>query len=166
MNRADKSKAVLLYDQLAAAAKAKSAALRAELEADARAEYAAQGMAPTWRMPDVGTVVLPVASEQIVVADEDQLIAWCERRAPEMVEALPRINPHYLGQILHSAVASGEVACDPKTGEVIPGLVVRPGGEPGTLTFRPSHDARAVARLHADGLLEQFEATLTMAATS
>jgi len=160
MNRAEKSKAILLYDQLAAAAKAKSAHLRGELEADARTEYEQQGMAPTWRMPDVGTVILPIASQQIVVADEDKLIAWVADRDPAMVESIQRVNGTHLVGILSHAVAEGDVACDPRTGEVIPGLAVRAGGQPMALSIRPSSDARAIARLHAEGLLHNFETAL------
>lgn len=158
--RADLTRGVLLYEQLAAAARERAGALRAQLAEQAMAEYTAQGMAPTWRMPDVGTVVLPVSSQQVIVADEDKLIAYLAFRTPEAVESILRVNPHHLVRILNSAVAAGDVACDPQTGETIPGLAVRAGGEAGTLTFRPSADAKTVARMHAAAMLDRFTADL------
>lgn len=159
MNRADLSKAVLLYDQLAAAAKAKSAVFREQLDIEARAEYEAQGMAPTWRLPDVGTVTLPISQAQVYVNDAAALVEWVAARTPEQIEVQRVVRPSYLMRLLQSARAAEDVACD-EHGEIIPGLGVRRAGTPQSLSIRPTTDAKAVARMHADGLLEQFEETL------
>lgn len=161
MNRADMSRQVLLWDQLAAAAKDRSAALRQQLQTSAAEEYAAQGMAPTWRLPGVGTVSMPVTQDQIVVVDEAALCDWVERRTPALVETIRRVQPNHLANILANTVAADGVVLDPATGEVVPGLEARAGGQPLALRFKPSGEAQAVARMSADGLLERFEAAFT-----
>lgn len=162
MNRADLTRQVLLFEQLAAAAKAKAAEARAELDQQAKTELETQGMAPTWRLPDVGTISLPVSQQSIYIADGNALMDWVAAREPVTAIDLVRcINPQYQRELEKRLVISGDDVVDQTTGEVVPGYGVRQGGLPMALRIVPSGEARAMARVYADGLLERFEATLT-----
>lgn len=153
----------LLWEQVAAAARAKAAKFREELTADAQAEYAEQGTAPTWRLPDIGTVTLPVSRDTVYVADEHALIEWVHRNAPEEIETTYRVRPAYVTALLDSVHAvdglDGYVVAD-NEGTVIPGLAVREGGQPGSLSFRPSPDAKRVAAAGAERLVESLESAI------
>ncbi len=160
MNRADLTKGVLLYEQLADAAKAKAAAFRRELETAATAEYEQQGMAPSWRLPLIGQVILPVSETAIVVTDEAALTKWVADRYPEQVEQVTRIRPAYAAGLTKRLAVDEGAVFDPQSGEAVPGVEVRQGGQPKALTIRPTADAKSIARQHADAPLERFEADL------
>lgn len=163
MNRADLTKQVLLYDQLAAAAKAKAAIARAELDMQAKAELETQGMAPTWRLPQVGTISLPVSQETVYVADEAALVAWVGNLDANAVvaEVTAKVRPEWHRELEKNLFVSGDVVLWKPTGEVIPGYAVRQGGQPMALRIVPSGEAKAMAREYAEGLLANFEASLT-----
>lgn len=160
MNRADLTKQVLLYDQLAAAAKAKAAIARAELDMQAKAELETQGMAPTWRLPDVGTITLPVSQETIYIADEAALLKWAEVDGNDATETVTRLRPEWLREMQRYLIVAGDAVVYKPTGVVVPGYAVRRGGLPMALSIRPSNDAKVMAREYAEGLLERFEASL------
>lgn len=161
MNRADLTRQVLLFEQLAAAAKAKAAEARAELDQQAKTELETQGMAPTWRLPDVGTISLPVSQPSMYIADGNAFMDWLQRYQPAAVDHIRAVNPQWQAKLEKSFAIAGDVVVDPATGEVVPGYGVRQGGLPMALRIVPSGEARAMARVYADGLLERFEATLT-----
>lgn len=162
MNRADLTNAALLYEQLSAAAKEKAQTYRAELQQQAADELATQGMAPTWRLPDIGTVSLPVSSEAVYLADRKALLEYAATRPVEeqAVEAVLEIQAPWLAALERRLVPAGDAVADSATGEVIPGYAVRPGGVPQSLTIRPNAEARAIARQYAEGMLDRFEAAL------
>lgn len=162
MNRADLTKQVLLYDQLAAAAKAKAAEARVALDEQARQELSSQGMAPTWRLPDVGTVTLPLSQPAVSLTDTDALLKWAQAHEfPNATESVIRLRWDWVQALERTLVITEDAAVFPSTGEVVPGYTVRAGGIPQALSIRPSSEAKAMAREYADGLLERFEATLT-----
>lgn len=161
MNRADLTRQVLLFEQLAAAAKAKAAIARAELDVQAKAELETQGMAPTWRLPMVGTISLPVSQEQVYIADGNAFMDWLERHQPAAIDRIRAVNPQWQAKLEKTFEISGDVVVDPATGEVVPGYGVRRGGLPMALRIVPSGEAKAMAREYAEGLLANFEATLT-----
>jgi hypothetical protein len=161
VNRADLTKQVLLYDQLAAAAKAKAAEARELLDTAAREELSSQGMAPTWRLPDIGTISLPVTQEAIYICDGNALMDWLQAREPYAIDLVRAINPQHQRDLEKRLIISGEDVVDTATGEVVPGYGVRRGGLPLALSIRPTGEAKAIMRRHADGLLASFEASLT-----
>lgn len=160
MNRQELITRTLMLEQVAAEAKARAAALREQLTADARAELAEQGTAPTWRLPDIGTVTLPVSKETVYVRDEKALLEWCKATPGEnVVETIERVMPWYVADLLTLVrVVDGRVFVDDE--EEVPGLGVRPGGVPQSLSFRPSRDAQAVARAGAEKLVDDLERAL------
>lgn len=157
MNRAEMTRRVLLLEAAAAELTARAKTIRDDLNADARAEYEEQGSAQTWRF-EIGTWSQGVSKEAATVTDGAELVGWVKRRYPtEIVEV---INPAFQRALLGRLSPAGEVVSDPATGEVVPGLGVRPGGVPLTLRFKPNGDAQAVADHAAFALVEQVTGAL------
>lgn len=157
MNRTDRVREVLRLEGLAAAAKKRAAEHRAALDAEARAELDQHGTAPSWRMPGIGTVALPVSTEAPVIDDIAALTKWCRERHPSEVETVEQIRPAFQAALLARLVCDGDVVVDPDTGEIVPGMAVRRGGMPMSLTIRPSREVRdeytAAGERLVDGLL-------------
>lgn len=154
MKRDERVREVLRLEGLAAAAYRRAAQHRAELDREARAELEREGTAPSWRLPDIGTVALPLSKEAAVVADVGDLAKWVAARYPTEVEQVRQVRPAFQTALLQRVVCTDDVVVDPETGEVIPGLAVRPGGVPKTLTITASRDAKAVFAAHGDQLLD------------
>jgi hypothetical protein len=144
VNRSERLQALLRLEGLASAARALAAEHRIALNAEATAEYEREGAAPTWRLADLGTIILPVSHETPVVQDAVAFTAWCSERYPSEVETLAQIRPHFQATLLKRVQPLGEVVMDPATGEAIPGLGVRAGGIPKALTIRATPEAEAV----------------------
>lgn len=157
MNRFEKIRQALLWQAVAAEAKLRESAIRDELTADARAEYAEQGTAPTWRLPDIGTVSLPVSRETVYVADEDVLLSWVKTFHTSEVERIERVRPAFLTAMLAECRGDENGVVWMREGAFVPGLAVRPGGAPQSLSFRPSADAKAVVAAGAERLVESLE---------
>lgn len=146
MNRLDATREVLILEAAATQLRERAKAVRLNLDADARAELAEHGSAPTWRLADLGTWSLPVSKDAVYVADDAALLAWVKEeptRLDEVVESVERVKPWYVAELLRMARVVDGYAID-DDGTVIPGLGVRPGGVPQTLRFKPSSDALAV----------------------
>lgn len=153
MNRTDQVQAIIWLDQLAAAAKAECAKLRADLAADAQAEFDEQGTAPTWRIPDLATVSAAVSQAAVRVADEAAFTAWVAKRYPDAVETITRVREHWQADFLRRVSGSVDVVDDPDTGEVVPGLAIRPGGQLAGVSIRVSGAGKQVfAALASEGL--------------
>lgn len=157
MNRQELIWRTLLWESIVSAARAKASAMRDELTADARAEYAEQGTAPTWRLPDIGTVSLPVSRETVYVADETALIDWARRFHPDEVETVTRLRPAFLAALLAESRGTDDAVVWLREGALVPGLAVRPGGAPQSLSFRPSAAAKQVAAEGAAALVDAVE---------
>lgn len=151
MNRADVVKGVLMWEAVARMATERAGELRAQLAADARAELAEQGTAPTWRLQDIATVSLPVSREAIAVTDPAALTEWVSRRHPE--EIVPSVRPAFAKVLLARLAHDGGTVLDPSTGEVVPGAGVRLGGEPGALRIKAAAGAEQVAGQLAERVL-------------
>lgn len=157
MNRLDMTRNVLKIEAARDALDRMAKAIRDELNADARAEYEEQGSAQTWRF-DIGTWSQGVSKPKAVVAEPRAFMAWVKERYPsEVVEA---VNSAFQGALLERLSLVGELVMDPSTGEVVPGLGVRPGGKPQSLRFLPAGDAQAVADQMADKLVAELTAGL------
>jgi hypothetical protein len=158
--RADLVRSILIWDRVAASAAKVAAELREQLARDARAEYAEQGTAPTWRLPDLATVTLPVSRQTVAVADQAALTAWMATRRPEQVQTVQQIRPAGLKALLGQiCVVDGDLPTL-DDGELVPGLTVRPGGQPRALTLRAAPEATAVLDAEADAVLGSIAAAL------
>lgn len=155
MNRTTTVQAIIWLDQLMAAAKVERQKLAADLAADARAEFEEQGTAPTWRIPDVATVAASVSHAAVVVDDEGSFTAWVAKRYPTEVETVQRVRPAWLTGFLAKAFGAAGVVSDPGTGEVVPGLGIRRGGDFAGISVRATPEAKQVfAAVAQQGLRE------------
>ena len=166
MNRTAKVTQVVLLERFAAMAMRDAKEIRAELALDAAAEYAEQGTAATWRIPDVATVSAGVTHEAAYVRDQAAWAAWVADRFPTEAERVTVVRPAwqntYLASVLIETGPDGEyVAIDPPTGERLPGIGVRPGGEFNGLTIRVSAAAREVFDALAADRLARLELEAT-----
>lgn len=162
MNRAEMTRRVLLLEAAAAQLVTRAKTIRDELNADARAEFEEQGSAQTWRF-DIGTWSQGISKEAPTVSDSAALAGWVKQRYPS--EVLEVVNPAFQKALLARLSPVGEVVSDPATGEVVPGLGVRPGGQPLSLRFTPNGDAQAVALEAAGQLVEQVAGALGLEAS-
>lgn len=158
MTRAEQAKAALFWDAVAEDAKSRSREARAELTAAATEELRREGIAPTWRVPGIGTVPLQITSPAVDVADPDAYAAWVAVRYPDEIETVRRVRPAFDERLRRAAVKYGDPPCT-ADGEVIPGLVFRPGGAPRGIQIRPDAPARQMvsdaARLFLDAAHEK-----------
>ncbi|MFI5839423.1 hypothetical protein ACIA8K_06885 [Catenuloplanes sp. NPDC051500] len=153
MNRAQKIAEIVRLEGIAAAAAGLAKQLRGEIDAEARAELAEQGAAPRWTIPGVGTVYLPLTKPAVTVTDPKAWTAWVRAEHPSEVETVERVRPASETALLGRLLTEGDVAVDRETGTIVPGLRVRPGGEPGALTLRIDSDARKAAITEAGHVL-------------
>lgn len=155
MNRTTAVQAIIWLDQLTAAAKVERAKLAADLAADARAELEEQGTAPTWRIPDVATVSSSVTHAAVFVENEAAFTAWVAKRYPTEVETVQRVRSAWLTGFLAKAPGAAGVVSDPETGEVVPGLGIRRGGDFAGISVRATTEAKSVfAAVAQQGLRE------------
>lgn len=155
MNRTETTTAIIWLEQLIAQAKSESGKLRDQLGADAKAELDEHGVAPTWRIPDVATISLAVSKQTVYVSDEVAFAAWVQQRYPEQTEV--KVRPAWTQVFTERHVlVEPEGLTDSATGEIVPGLAVRPGGLPMSLTIRPSADAKAVFAAVAETSLRKL----------
>lgn len=156
MNRTERLQEVLRLEGLAAAASARARTYRDELSVEARDELAREGSAPTWRIPDLATITLAVSKETPYILDDHLFLTWCKQRYPDQVETVEQVRGAFRAQLLVDAIVSGDAVVDGGTGEVVPGAAVRPGGQPQSLTIRPSQAARAVYEAMGERTLEDL----------
>jgi hypothetical protein len=156
-NRAMLAQKVLFWKAVADAAALRAQTARAILDRQARAELERDGVAPTWRIPGLGTVPLSLTTDSVDVVNEAAYVEWTRKRFPTEIETVVRVRPAF-DKALREAAAKRKAACDDQ-GEVIPGLTFRPGGAPRGVSVRPSADATAAAATAA----EEFLARITVA---
>lgn len=150
MNRLDRLRGILWLEALAEKAHEEAGKLRAELNREAVEEFKQDGSAPTWRFPDLATLSLAVSKETAVVTDSSAFLKWVEARYPSEVEHVTKVRESWQRNFLDRVVmVEGDVCAMPGDGEVIPGLGVRPGGTPRSLSIKASPEAKAVYSLVA-----------------
>lgn len=144
MNRSGVVTAVVWLDCLVAAAKAKREELAGQLDADARAEYAEHGTAPTWRYPDVAKVTSRVSHSSVRIADEAAFMVWVQANHPDAVETLTRVRAGWQTRLLDEVLESGRE---------VPGVVREQGGKFLGVSVSAERDAkRALGMLAEQGL--------------
>ena len=144
MNRTETTVAIVWLDLLAAKAKDEAAKLRADLEADARAEYDSGNGVPSWRVPDICTVSGSVSKQSVVVENEAAFLAWVKTRYPDAIRTVESVSSHWRDAFLDRAEVDAETVSDPATGEVVPGVKVRPAGRFLGISVRTSTGAKQV----------------------
>lgn len=121
MNRAEQIHAL-------AACEALAKALRANLNADAEAEFVEQGCAPAWRTPGF-TVSAALTTDSVLITDTDAFHTYVANRFPTEIETVvvTRVRPAWQGAFVNLLLAKGEPLCDDE-GTVVPGVEFRAGG--------------------------------------
>jgi hypothetical protein len=146
----------VFWDAVAEQAAARAADQRRLLFEQAREEFEQERIAPTWRIPGLGTVPLALSADRVDVADEAVYTAWVAERHPEQIETIVRVRPAF-DNVLRKGAAKRGAACTAE-GDVIPGLLFVPGGLPKSIAIRASEaakgDAAELAVVVLDGLLE------------
>lgn len=160
MNRLEGTKNLIKLEAAAAQLTEMAKAIRLELDADAQREFKEQGAAPTWRLKDLGTWSLPITRDSVAVTDPDAFLDWLAERHPTEVEEIRRPRKAFFEVLTQFLVQDGAEVVHRSTGEVVPGLEIRPGGTPLTLRFKPNGDALAVADQHAGQLVAKVTAAL------
>lgn len=138
MNRSDKARAIVVFEELAAA-------LRTELFGEAANEHA-QGSTPSWRMGDV-TVSSSLSNPSVTVDDPAAFLAYIQATYPteveEIVTTTVQIRPHFAKDVLARLAKSG--ATVDHEGTVVPGLRFVPGGKLRSISVKPSSQFKADA---------------------
>ncbi|HWB36856.1 MAG TPA: hypothetical protein VHA75_12600 [Rugosimonospora sp.] len=150
LTRSDKVAEITKREALADAYKRSAAVLREALQAEAIAELDREGTAPSWTIRDLGKAVLPVSVEKPYIADTDALVKWVKERHPEHVETREDVRAAFQTWLLQYAQPADDVVVDPESGEIIPGMAVRQGNLPGTLTITPDKAVKAQLREWAE----------------
>jgi hypothetical protein len=158
MTRAEITRQILTWEAVATRAQAVAAELRTQLADAARKELVEQGTAPTWRMPDLAVVTLPVSKPAVVVADQVALTQWAANHRPDEVELA--IRPASLKALLRQVEADGDVVYLPGDGEIVPGLEPSPGGQPKSLMIRADPAGAAQIGADADDIMTAIAAAL------
>jgi hypothetical protein len=87
------------------------------------------------------------------------VLAWCKERRPDQIETVELVRSAFLAALLRIAVVDhGDgvtTIVDPDTGEVIPGLAWKAGGEAKSLSFRIDSDVKKLFTAAADELLDR-----------
>jgi len=154
LTREDKVKAKLWLDQLADAATAESKRLSVELADEAYEEYRRTKSLPTWRFEDLAVVAAGASHAAVVVADEATFTKWARVRYPDQVETIYRVRPAWLAGYLKRLQHEGLSAVDKD--EVVPGLVVKPGGQFIGVTVTGKPEAKEVYAAVAQASLRRF----------
>lgn len=132
ITRAQAVEAVLACDAIAAAAKERAGIYRAFLQGQAGQEYRDQGTAPSWKIPAVGRVTLPITEPTVFVENEAALTAWVQAHHPEHVYAV--VRGAFVEHLRKTALVDDDTVLTPD-GEPIPGLACRPGGSPKSVSI-------------------------------
>jgi hypothetical protein len=135
MNRAELAKEVARREALGAAWNASAKELREELDRQARAEHAEQGTGVTWTIRDLGKVTLPVSTEAPIVSDIDALLKWVRQRHPEHVETVEQVQAAFQTWLLQNVEITEDSKVVSPDGEIVPGMAVREGNRPKSLTI-------------------------------
>lgn len=154
VDRAALARQGAFWTAVAAAAKTRAEAARHQLDQVAAAEYARDRIAPTWRIPGLGTVPFGTTRAEVVVADAAKYLAWVAERHPTEVES--RVREAFDIRLRRVLADRGEPLCDDE-GTVIPGLRYEPGGMPRGVSIRPDRAAKERFAEAAEELLAGVE---------
>jgi len=145
MSRADDVRNILVLEEFANRAREEARAIRDRMDAEARHEYDTEGVATTWRLRDIATVSLSLTRESVTVSDSDKLLEWVRHRHPDEVETVTtvQVRPSFVTALIGAVDTADGFAVVEGTGEIVPGLAVRPGGQPRSLSIKAEPAVKA-----------------------
>ncbi len=153
MSRLEQLREVAWLEALAAAAVEEAGKRREALRAEAVEEFRTQGFAPTWRSP-IGSVTLAVSKDKVDLTNPSAFGQWVEQRYPDAIQHIAQVSAGWKETFLASLEVEGDKVVDPSTGEIVPGLVFKPGGRPLQLSVRLDPSAKKVLALTAEAGLK------------
>lgn len=139
----DEVRNILVLEAFAAEATRIAADKRASLNEAARRQLESEGVAPSWTLPGIAKVGLSFSKPATVVADAAKLTAWIIAKRPELTEQITRVRPADQAAFLVGLDTQDGVPVDRETGEIVPGIEVRPGGQPKSLNVIPDAEVKA-----------------------
>jgi hypothetical protein len=142
VNIAEETRHIIALEALAEHATQLAKGKRAEIDAQARKELTEKGVAPSWAVPELAKVTLSLSKTATVVTDAAKLLAWVADRYPARVETIRRIREPFLSTFLKTLAVAGEQAVDRETGEIVPGVTVRKGGQPVHLSIKAEPEVK------------------------
>ncbi len=148
MSRLEQLREVAWLEALAAAALDEAGQRRDALRAEAVAELREQGSASTWRFP-IGSVSLAVSKDKVDPTNLAAFQKWVEERYPDAMQHTVQVSAGWRERFFASLEREGDRVVDPSTGEVVPGLLFKPGGRPLQLSVRLDPDAKKVLAITA-----------------
>jgi hypothetical protein len=86
------------------------------------------------------------------------LLEWASERYPAEVEQITQLRPEFVSGLTSRVIVDDGQVIDTTVGDVVPGFSVRPGGEPKSLSIRPTPGVKHVIRQVADGIVAKVEA--------
>lgn len=140
------------WKAVAEQAAARAAAAQGQLEDQARAEHTEQGIAPTWRIPGIGTASLAICQDSVSVVDPAAYAKYVEVRYPTEVTTTTVVNPAF-DRLLRARLAKSGAVCD-REGSVVPGLQFVPGGRPKHLSLVVPADVKEILAELAGAFLD------------
>lgn len=142
MNRRDVITAAAFYEAAAADAKARARGLRDMLAADAAAELAEQGTAPTWRS-DVARVSASVNRRRAAIVNDTAFAQWVAKNYPTAV--VPHVVEDWRDRFLKGLDWEDDgTVSDPRDGQVVAGVAVQAGGDLRSVSVVVDADAKPV----------------------
>lgn len=137
--------------------------------ADLAEEEFRAGTLPTWRMQDVGRVQASVTAWTAQVSDMNAFTKWVGERYPTELMDVVQVRASWMNSFLDNAGydTDGDVIFDPASGEVVPGLSLRRGGQFKGISIYAHDDTKAamaaIAEAELRDFLNQVEAPVVLA---
>lgn len=133
MNKSSTVAAIVWLDQIVAAAKDRRSEFAAQLDAEARQQYATDGTAATWRIPEIASVSSRVTHTSVRVSDEAAFLAWVKAEHPDKVETVEQVRPGWRSRLLDEVLAGADVP---------PGVEIVPGGKFAGISVTATREAK------------------------
>lgn len=164
-SRADTLKRIMILERFAAEANQIAAAHRRRLNDEAVKELKTTGAAPSWTIPALGKATLGLTKTSTHVEDMDALTRWVEHDYPGEVETVTtrKIKPGFLAQLLTECSVHEGVVIHTPTGVIVPGMAVRKGGQPTTITITPDKQVKKDMAVMVRQMLDTAHPELTAA---
>jgi len=100
----------------------------------------------------VATISLAISQAYPRVLDEDALVEWARENRPEWVREVPATTVLNLGRVIEDITFTEDGMAVDGNGELVPEVVLDPGGEPQSFQVRFAPSGRvAIERAWADG---------------
>lgn len=161
MSIAEETRRILILEAFAKEANLLASEGRARLRKQAVEQLNSDGVAPSWTLPQIATVTLGTTTGGVYVDDDAKLTAWVQQIAPDQIRQVPEVSAEFMASLLKTVTVDGDLIVWPDTGEIVPGLKVKPAGEPKNLAIVPKPGVRGVLDSRVAEMLGTAHAAIT-----